>query len=767
MADAKITFKFKGNKRPSLSFMDSNSLNSLIAVRTGGSEDFSVTVNWGEGDDETFTDPTAVVKSGAYSNAAAFYTVTVEGGFLDSAGSNRYFALPSQTIIRTDNDFLNPKRDVLVSEHSDGRLIFKMGTHDYAGLDSSTTIKVTTGTYTFKNLTGGTLTIGGSTIGASTDVSFTSSSSLAYSATGLVGDAVSGSFEFASDYSENNPSNAGQFWKMKTSKHRVNSPAYTTSSTLQYNNSCRQLLIDNNNFIISGTGDFAFFRECEVIKYKTGSETYNLPSGADALNFTFAGCVKLRSGGNLPNKLAGTVSSISGVLSGFAADLEKDNASAWRRPGKFGDGLTFTSCSDMSYAFEFSNYDKWLGVFTMPNSTLTDAKSMFEGTSYDYALKIGSKLSSTADITNLFKNCIGFNNSVSKGGNSLRYLNVTNMTGGYTMFDGSNLDSSHQHWSVAKSRVVTNRASWNQDSYIKLYYNNIQITETFQWWIRPVSGQTVNVAVSGHTGAFDFAASYPTAMSNTTSSLVLDMPELDSSYTDPSAGINGNALFNPGDDIVFTITGDVERFMMYHSGRMEHDEGSGLDKIEIKGMSTMTSAKGMCNLAESLTEVDISNWDSRNVKSFESAFSYCGVLESIDTSELKTESATDFSNMFSYCFALKKITGIGDWKTDRMTNADYMFYNCGNLNKGTTASPTMDISGWCTARVMETGDVSHWTNLESEGHGFTRQPDQFQVHHGADGLGGEQSVGLTEPTWGQNCSDCSPYIQGIGYADCA
>lgn len=879
MADAKIKLIFPQSRKPKLLFASASDTQALKStVLTAGSADFSVTVNWGDGTSGTFTDPSSVVKPAKYSGTG-FVTITITGGWLDSAG-DRYFAFPKQVVTRTDNEFLNPHRTIRVSKHSDGVLVFAMSQYDYAGLRSTDTIKITdlpgNDRYSFQNLTGGTLTIGGVTIGTSpTDApsfnpesgasskitcsdynlvttgdavnipikygstlkitgldktSWTSNDDFAtalalainnaasgetsasasgavvtvtqnrggafsrtpstnqpgrfgvvpfgqagmeYSATGMSDSAdVSGVFVYADDYEGNTPERTGDFWNMVTSKHRISS-VYPASGIS--NEQARSIQILNNNFLISGIGDFAFFKFLTKIERK-GPGKY----ACDYVNhykFTFAG-TKLGLC-NFPEQVTGSPISIQGVMSGVGARHEG------AIPQRFGIKLLGANLKNMSYLYEYSRPNKNIYpvgrisfnefkkfINKIPKSNLTNLAGMFEGTAYANMglARLAAKISTTARITGMYKNCTGF----VANKNPFKLLNVSKMPGGGSMYAGSNVTSTSLHWSVKNRALIDTRRVWNSDSYIKLFYDDVQESDRIQWWIKPVYGETVTVTVSGHTGSHNFSTweTVPGTNSSSGSSTFYMDFEVTSYY------ITEN-MVNAGDDLVFTIKGPVEHFRVFDAN--EVSEGPGLDRVAIKGMTSMKTAEKMFYYQFDLVEVDISEWDSRRIKNFDSAFAYCGKLEEVDATNLRTDNARRFGNMFSYCDNLRKITGIENWKTEKLGNCNYMFYRCGKLSLGTDPainpdgidSPSIDLesgTGWCTARVIEQdinlSGMGHWGSLKNENHGWTRDPYHFDINYGLDGLAiSDQPGQINQPSWG-NCDRCSQWIKAKGYADC-
>jgi surface protein len=83
---------------------------------------------------------------------------------------------------------------------------------------------------------------------------------------------------------------------------------------------------------------------------------------------------------------------------------------------------------------------------------------------------------------------------------------------------------------------------------------------------------------------------------------------------------------------------------------------------------------GMFYNCSGLTSLDsISNWDTSNVTSMGSMFSYCTGLTSLDLSNWDTSKVTNMFQMFCNCLGLTEIKMGGD--VSKVTNVSGMFYD--------------------------------------------------------------------------------------------
>ncbi len=162
-----------------------------------------------------------------------------------------------------------------------------------------------------------------------------------------------------------------------------------------------------------------------------------------------------------------------------------------------------------------------------------------------------------------------------------------------------------------------------------------------------------------------------------------------------------------------------------------------LSNFNTQNVTTMAQMFYQCHALRSL---DLSSFDGSNSTSFRMMFWECKALADLTLpSNLVTSAATDLYQMFFHCevleeidttgwdfsgvessvamfhaaYALKRIVGIENWKTDSLTDTNYMFRGCDDLLE-------LDLSGWDVSQVtdmhwmfygcygLQTLDVSTW-----------------------------------------------------------
>lgn len=99
------------------------------------------------------------------------------------------------------------------------------------------------------------------------------------------------------------------------------------------------------------------------------------------------------------------------------------------------------------------------------------------------------------------------------------------------------------------------------------------------------------------------------------------------------------------------------------------------------------------NIIDKLKTLDLSTWDTSNVKDMKYMFYGCHSVETIIVSSFDTFNVTNMHSMFNGCFKLKSINLL-NFDTSNVTNMSYTFYECGSLN-------ILDLSTWDTSNVTD------------------------------------------------------------------
>ena len=81
---------------------------------------------------------------------------------------------------------------------------------------------------------------------------------------------------------------------------------------------------------------------------------------------------------------------------------------------------------------------------------------------------------------------------------------------------------------------------------------------------------------------------------------------------------------------------------------------------------------------DSLTSINVSNWDTSNVKNMQCMFSGCNALISLDVSKWNTSKVTDMAAMFYECSSLTSID-VSGFDTSKVADMNSMFGECSKL----------------------------------------------------------------------------------------
>ena len=109
-------------------------------------------------------------------------------------------------------------------------------------------------------------------------------------------------------------------------------------------------------------------------------------------------------------------------------------------------------------------------------------------------------------------------------------------------------------------------------------------------------------------------------------------------------------------------------------------KGESLDAFELNTWDTnnVTTMESLFSYCESLTSLNINKWNTSNVTSMNSIFAYCKKLTKLDINNFNTSNATDISRMFNQCHSLESLE-LSNFNTSNVKYMGYMFYYCESL----------------------------------------------------------------------------------------
>ena len=113
--------------------------------------------------------------------------------------------------------------------------------------------------------------------------------------------------------------------------------------------------------------------------------------------------------------------------------------------------------------------------------------------------------------------------------------------------------------------------------------------------------------------------------------------------------------------------------------------------------SSVTEMNGMFSCCKALTQLDLSNFDTSKVTNMSYMFEYCTKLIQLDLSNFDTSQVNDMRFMFGYCKALTQLD-LSNFNTSQVTTMDSMFCGCESLTQ-------LDLSNFITSNVVNMSEM--------------------------------------------------------------
>ena len=114
--------------------------------------------------------------------------------------------------------------------------------------------------------------------------------------------------------------------------------------------------------------------------------------------------------------------------------------------------------------------------------------------------------------------------------------------------------------------------------------------------------------------------------------------------------------------------------------------------------NTVKDMKCMFYYCTSLTNINLSNFNTTNVTDMSYMFGDCRSLKNLDLSKFNTDKVTDMYSMFSYCRSLTNIKFSNNFNTSKVTDMSYMFFECNKLTH-------LNLSNFNTQNVTNIGYI--------------------------------------------------------------
>ena len=107
-------------------------------------------------------------------------------------------------------------------------------------------------------------------------------------------------------------------------------------------------------------------------------------------------------------------------------------------------------------------------------------------------------------------------------------------------------------------------------------------------------------------------------------------------------------------------------------------EKDGIYNIKYTFKNLLTNCNHMFESCRSLINLDLSNFNTQNVKSMESMFCFCFSLEYLNLSNFNTQNVENMTHMFYFCTSLKNLN-LSTFNTQKVKGMSCMFSNCSSL----------------------------------------------------------------------------------------
>ena len=182
----------------------------------------------------------------------------------------------------------------------------------------------------------------------------------------------------------------------------------------------------------------------------------------------------------------------------------------------------------------------------------------------------------------------------------------------------------------------------------------------------------------------------------------------------------------------------------------------------------------MFQRCKSLTTLDLSSFNSKEILNTSCMFAGCIALKTIDLSSFDTSKTTEMTSMFSGCSALETIYASSAFTTDNVTKDGFMFLNCTKLKKFDMSS-----SGKTHAHIGEGGYFTvapAWVRFDATTGTLTFQCSSAKTDADTDyflnearekpGWYGTKSADIKTVVFKRNFRDARPTTCSLWFGSC-
>ena len=160
-----------------------------------------------------------------------------------------------------------------------------------------------------------------------------------------------------------------------------------------------------------------------------------------------------------------------------------------------------------------------------------------------------------------------------------------------------------------------------------------------------------------------------------------------------------------------------EKFKL-NSNNIKHYSCQPQSRDELQKIISKRITKHKLDLKHKEDVLDFNDIDTSKVNSFNHLFVNMNPLK-IDISEWDTSNVKKMNGMFDGCEYLQSTGNLGNWNIKQVDNTRFMFNNCrnlkdiGNLSSWKVDGIEMDCMFQNCVKLKDIGDISHWKPKEA------------------------------------------------------
>lgn len=411
------------------------------------------------------------------------------------------------------------------------------------------------------------------------------------------------------------------------------------------------------------------FEEINVSKWNVGK--------AENMDMMFLDCVNLKRF-DVSNWDTSNVVSMKGMFAG--CPFEEIDVSKWNVGNVKNMNAMFSGCTNL----------KRLDISGWDTSNVTELDAIFYGCQELNSLIVGDKF--------MTKNLPvpGENTGVFYTGNSTSIAIIGQASAALKSYDFEKDNRSAAFYdSISEDPIINRQMMWAAFQSLDVKPSTVDFCKKSEVPVDAVKIADVNDGAAAGVGFYQSADKATVYMAPLDSDdKAVYTPEnaacflADKSGTNVFAGI-GETLkvvragnLNTSKTIGGNNTDDGMAGMFAFDGVLESVDVSKFDTSNVKNMM------GMFAQCKSLKSIDVSSWDTSNLILAVNMFNGCKVLNTIDVSGWDVSNVVLIGSMFEDCASLKSLD-ISGWDTSKVENFVWLFKNCESLQRLTVGDKFM------------------------------------------------------------------------------